>query len=152
MINSHQSSSRLDSWAMLSNATNSSNHNNIERCNYRFCNSTDCTMNCFQHTCWSGKGTKVCKSHATHWALIMCDTSHSMWCKWTAQLSSLTEFKILFICSLIHCPQLKKEGLEMEHLEKTPSIKCHILKSENSSPKRDTNLHSSMKPMSVFNC
>ena len=50
-----------------------------------------CTPNCLQHECSSGQGAFVCKSHATHRALIMCNMSCATGYKGTAQLSSLIE-------------------------------------------------------------
>ena len=37
-----------------------------------FIQSPHSAANCLQHVRSSGPGTIVCKSHATHWALIMC--------------------------------------------------------------------------------
>ena len=55
--------------------------------------SPDCATNCLQHVHSSGQGVIVCKSRATHRALIMCNMSCATWYEGTAQLLSLTEFK-----------------------------------------------------------
>ena len=50
--------------------------------------------NCLQHKHSSGRDTIVCKSHAPHQVLIACNFSCATWYEGTAQLFSLTEFKL----------------------------------------------------------
>ena len=57
-------------------------------------------MNCLQRVCSSGQGVKVCKSCATHQALITCNMSCAMWYEGTAQLLSLTELSCIY-CNII---------------------------------------------------
>ena len=48
----------------------------------------------------------MCKSRATNLALIMCSMSCATWYKGTAQLLSLTEFKIHFILAFFPLAEL----------------------------------------------
>ena len=50
--------------------------NRIQTCKLRFFKSPHCTAIHLQHIDSSGRGTIVCKSHATHWAL----TTYNMLC------------------------------------------------------------------------
>ena len=62
----------------------SSNNDRIEKRNWRFLQSPHCVMTCLQHVCCSGQGAIMCKSRATHWALVTCirrSVSHSK-CMW----------------------------------------------------------------------
>ena len=52
-----------------------------------------------------GQGAILCKSRATHRALITCNVSCATWYEWTAQLLSLTELKWHFILALLACTQ-----------------------------------------------
>ena len=56
-----------------------------------FLQSPHSTANCLQHARSSGPGAIVCKSHATHRALITCNMV--TWYEGTAQLLSLTKLK-----------------------------------------------------------
>ena len=60
-----------------------------------FLQSPHCTANCLQHVRSSGQGAIVCKSRATHGALITCNMSCATWYEGTTQLLSLTELKSL---------------------------------------------------------
>ena len=55
--------------------------------------SPHCAASCLQHVRSSGQGGIVCKSRATHRALITCTMSCATWYERTAQLLSFTEFK-----------------------------------------------------------
>ena len=68
-------------------------NNGIESTILDFIQSPHCIANCLQHACSSGPGAIVCKSHATHWALITYSMLQATWYKGTAQLLSLTELK-----------------------------------------------------------
>ena len=58
------------------NNINNNNNNRIQRRNSRFfLQSPHCTANCLQHIRSSGPGAIVCKSRATHRALITCNMS-----------------------------------------------------------------------------
>ena len=57
-----------------------------------FLHSPHCAANCLQHVRSSGPGAIVCKSRATHRALITCNMGGT-WYEGTAQLLSLTELK-----------------------------------------------------------
>ena len=61
--------------------------------NLRFLQSLHYAANCLQHVRSSGQGATVCKSHATHQALIMCSMSCATWYPGTAQLLSLAMLK-----------------------------------------------------------
>ena len=50
-------------------------HHHIQRRNSRFLQSPHCAVNHLQHVRSSGPGTIMCKSHATHRALITCNMS-----------------------------------------------------------------------------
>ena len=54
--------------------------------------SPHCAANCLQHARSSGRGAIVCKSRATHPALITY-MSFATWYEGIAQLLTLTEFK-----------------------------------------------------------
>ena len=79
------------------------NNNNyhIERHNSRFLQSPHCAANCLQHVSSSGPGTIVCKSRATHRALITSNLQCATWYEGTAQLLSLT-VEIAFILALLY--------------------------------------------------
>ena len=68
-----------------------------------FKRSPQSAANCLQYILllkWTG--AIVCKSRATHRALIVYTMSCAVWCEGTAQLSSLTELKshlVLFVSS-----------------------------------------------------
>ena len=51
------------------------NNNRTERRNLRFLRSPHCAANHLQHVRLSGPGAIICKSCATHRALIMCNMS-----------------------------------------------------------------------------
>ena len=55
--------------------------------------SPHCAVSCLQHVRSSSPGVIVCKSHATHRALIMCNLQCTTWYEGTPELFSLTEFK-----------------------------------------------------------
>ena len=59
----------------------------------RFSQSPQSAENYFQHVRSSCQGAIVCRSLATHRALIMCNMSRVTWHEGTAQLVSLTEFE-----------------------------------------------------------
>ena len=61
-----------------------------------FLQSPHCAPNCLKHVRSSGPGAIVCKSCATHRALITCNMSCATWYEGTVQLSSLTEFNSHF--------------------------------------------------------
>ena len=73
---------------------NRNNNDCIGRFNLRFLQSLHCTTNYLQHIRSCDQGAVVCKSRAAHWALITCSMSCATWCKGTAQLLSLTQFKL----------------------------------------------------------
>ena len=52
-----------------------------------------CAANCLQHVRSSGQGAIVCKSRATHRAVIACNMSCAMWYEGTARLLTSTELK-----------------------------------------------------------
>ena len=92
----------------------------------------------------------MCKSRATHRALITCNLQCATWYEGTAQLLRFDRVEIAFILALFYWRKpLTVEGGEGTDVpgKKTPKTsfrKCHILKPENSSPKRDSNLLSSI--------
>ena len=71
---------------------NNNNNNRIRRRNSRFLQSPYCAVNCLQYVRSRGPGAIVCKSRATHRALITCYMC-ATWYEGTAQLLSLTELK-----------------------------------------------------------
>ena len=58
-----------------------------------FLQTPHCSTNCLQHVRSSGLGAIVCKSHATHQALITCNMLCAMRNERTVQLLRLTECK-----------------------------------------------------------
>ena len=58
-----------------------------------FLQSSHCAMSCLQHVRSSGPGVIVCKSRATHPALITHNLQCATWYEETAQLLSLTELE-----------------------------------------------------------
>ena len=83
------------------NKNNNNNTNHIQMHILRFLQSPHCAANCLQHICSSGPGTMVCRSHATHRALITCSVQSVTWYGGTTQLLSLTEFKLHLLFRLI---------------------------------------------------
>ena len=75
--------------------------NCIERRNSRFLPSPLCAVNCLQHVRSSGLSAIVCKSRATHQALITYNMLCATWYGGTAQLLSVTEFKSHLFSSFI---------------------------------------------------
>ena len=73
------------------NNSNNSHHHHYrtERRNSRFLQSPHCPANRLQHVRSSGQCASVCKSRATHQALIACNMC-ATWYEGTAQLLSLT--------------------------------------------------------------
>ena len=65
----------------------------LKGANRDFLQSPHCAANRLQHIRSSGPGIIVCKSRATHQALITCYMSCATWYEGTAQLLSLTELK-----------------------------------------------------------
>ena len=95
-----------------------------------------CAANRLQHVHSSGPGAIVCKSRATHRALITCNMT------W----QSLNRIYLSFI--LLTEP-LTDEGGEEARVPGRNTLttilrKCHILKPEDSSPKRDSSPHNSI--------
>ena len=76
------------------NNNNNNNNERIESRNSKLLQSPHCAMNCLQLECSSGQGAIVCKSCATHWLLTTFNMWCAMWYEGTAQLFSLTEFKL----------------------------------------------------------
>ena len=70
-----------------------SNNNDIEKLIWRFLLSTHSTSNCLQPVNSGGQGAVVCKSRATHRALITCNMSSATWYEGTAQLLRLARLK-----------------------------------------------------------
>ena len=60
-------------------SNNNDNNNRIERRNSRFLQSHHYAVNRLQHVRSSGPGATVCKSHATHRALITCNLHCATW-------------------------------------------------------------------------
>ena len=90
-----------------------------------FLRSPHCAANCLQHVHFSGQGTIVWKSRATHRAPITCNMLCTIWYEGTAQLLSLTELKShLFWLYLIGWTiKTMKEGRKLEYPEKNPGDK-----------------------------
>ena len=61
---------------------------------FLFLQSPHCTANCLPHARSNGPGAIVCKSRATHTALITCITPCATWYEGTVQLLSLTGLKL----------------------------------------------------------
>ena len=66
-----------------------------------------CTVICLQHICSGGQGVVVCRSRATHWALIMCNVLHATWYEGADQLLGFTEFLLLILLLLLHLTEFK---------------------------------------------
>ena len=115
-----------------------------------FLQSLHCATNCLQHVRSSGQGAIMCESHATHRAIISFNTSCATWYERTAQLLSMAEFKShLFKLYPIGWTinRWRKAGNRSRSTRRKPLTmsfrKCYILNPEDSSPKRDSNPHSS---------
>ena len=115
-----------------------------------FLQSPHSAANCFQHVRSSGPGATVCKSRATHRALITCKhvVLRATWDEGTAQLLSLTEVKShLFELYFIGWTTKRWRRGENRSTRRKPMTtsfrKCHILKPRDSSPKWDSNSHNS---------
>ena len=127
---------------------NNNNNNRFQRCNSRFLQSPLCAANCLQHVCLSGLGAIVCKSHATHWALITCNMSSFVPHGTKRQLSyqvwqSLNHIYFSFIL-LAEPLNWWRRGGNRSNWRKplaTSFTKCHILKPKDKSPKWDLNQH-----------
>ena len=113
-----------------------------------FQQSPHCAVNRLQHVDSSGLGTILCKSCATHWALIMCNSCY---------VPSGTKGQLLSFAELkLHLFELYFIGWTINHWRRggnwstrrkppaTSFRKCHILKPENSSPTWDSNPHNSI--------
>ena len=106
--------------------------------------------NCLQHVRSSGPGAIVCKSRATHRALITCKchvTCHLV--RRDSSAISLTELKShLFELYLLAEPLHRRRTGRNRCTRRKPLVtsfrKCHILKPEDSCPKRDSNPCSSI--------
>ena len=83
----------------------------------RFLQSPHCAANYPQRVRSSGSGAIVCKSRATHRALITCNLQCATWYKRTAQLLSLTELKSHFILALSY-------WLKPLTMQQAPGICC----------------------------
>ena len=80
-----------DTTTTTTNDNNNNDNNRIERRSARlFLQSPHCTANCLQHVHSSCHRAIVCKSLATHRALITCNMSSATWYQETAQLLGLT--------------------------------------------------------------
>ena len=79
--------------SLKSSTFHNNNNNHIERRNSRFLQSPHWATNCLQHVRSCGSDVIVCKSCATHQALITCNLQCVTWYNGTAQLLSLTELK-----------------------------------------------------------
>ena len=88
-------------------------------------NSPHCAANCLQRVSSSGPGSIVCKSRATHRALVTSSMSFATWYEGTAQLLSLTELKshLFYLCFIGWTIKPMKEGRKPEYPEKTPGDK-----------------------------
>ena len=101
--------------------------------------SIHCAANSLQHVRSSGLGTIVCKSHATHPALITCNTSSAdhmqhiqRWshatCRVTRHMVRRDSSAIKFdswncvYLSIIILAEQMKEGRKPKYLEKTPDV------------------------------
>ena len=118
----------------------------LKGANQDFSPSPHCAANCLQHIRSSGQGAVVYKSRATQ-ALVMCNMC-ATWHKGTAQLLSLTEFKLHYVSFILLAETInwqRKEGnRSAQRKALTTSIKkYHMLKPKNSSPSQDSNPHSS---------
>ena len=100
-----------------------------------------CSANCLQHARSSGPGAIVCKSRATHRALITCN----MCCVPRGTKGQLNRIYFSFI--LLTEPLNRRRMGGNQITERKPKVmsvtKCHILQPEDSSPKRDSNPHNS---------
>ena len=108
-----------------------------------FLQSPCCAVYCLQHLCSSGQGAIMCKSRATHQALITCSVSFATWYEGTAQLVSLIELKS-HLCYFIGTINRWRRGGNWRKPLTTSFRTCHALKPENSSPNRDLNPHFSI--------
>ena len=115
-----------------------------------FLQSPRCATDYLQHLRSSAPGTIVCKSRATRQVLVTCNVMlHPSWYEGTVQLLSLTElkshlFELYFFDWTIN--RLRRGGNRSTRRKLLAMTfrKCHILKPEDSSPKRDLNPHNSI--------
>ena len=114
-----------------------------------FLQSPHCTTKRLQHVHSCGLGAIVCKSHRALIIYVQHAVLYATWCEGTAQLLSLTEFKL-------HLSELNFIGWSIypwgrggnRSTHRKPLVtsfrKCHILKPEDSSPKWGSNPHNSI--------
>ena len=118
----------------------------IDRHNSRFLQCRHCAVNCLWHRCSSGEGAIVCKSHATHLALIAYNLLCAMWWEGIAQLLRLTELKshLFSVASLAETIYWWRRG-EENGIGRKPLVmsfeKCHILKAQRCKPQPRHNPH-----------
>ena len=77
-----------------------------------FLQSPLCAANRFQHVHSSGLGAVVCKSRATHRALITCNMSCATCYEGTTQLLSLRELNCIYFSFILLDEKLTDEGGE----------------------------------------
>ena len=73
------------------------NNNRIDRSNSRFSQSPHCATNCLQHVRSRGPGAIVCKSCATHRALITCNRQCATWVRRDSSAIKSDRVEIAFI-------------------------------------------------------
>ena len=115
-----------------------------------FLQSPHCAANHLQHICSSGLGAIMCKSCPIH--LISYHVQHvvlrAMWYEGTAQLLSRQSLNHIYfrLTLLVETINRRRRGGNRSTRRKPLTMgfrKCHILKPENSSLNRDSNLHHS---------
>ena len=74
--------------------------------------SPHCAVKCLKHVRSSGSGAMVCKSRATHRALITCNMSCATWYEGTDQVLSFTELKSHYVSCTLLAEPLTDEGGE----------------------------------------
>ena len=125
------------------------NNDHTERPNSKLLQSPHCAANHLQHIRSIGLGAIVGKSHATHQALFMCNMC-ATWCEGTAQLLSLTDFQMrllqLFILLAETTNQWRRGGNQSTRRKPWQRAleNATYYSPKNSSPNRDSNLHSSI--------
>ena len=131
------------------NNNDDNSNNRIEGHNLRCLQSPHCATNCLQHVRSSGPGAIMCKSRATHQALITCNLQCTTWYEGAAQLLISQNWNHIYFSFILLAETINRWrrggnwGTQRKPL--TMSFrKCCILMIENSSPKRDLNPHSSI--------
>ena len=116
-----------------------------------FLQSPHCAVSCLQHvhSSWPGRNRMQITCNTSSSCHVQYIVLYATWYEGTAQLLSLIELKSHLLSFILLAEPLTDEGGEEtgvpgENPWRRAFRKCHILKPEDSSSKRDSNPHSSI--------